>query len=804
MTVEHVWCGATTHSSVWVRARVQGSAARLAVDTDAAFPSPMFFGPASPTGDSMVSIAASGLTPGTRHHYTIEVDGTLETAAAGQFVTHPEPGQPASFTIGAGSCAGQSGQFVEDRNSNAPIFDTIRTRAIAEGWLFFLHMGDMHYWDIGGPGSLEPDPTLAAYRRSYDAVLSFNGQGLSARQGQLWRNLPIVYQWDDHDYGPNNSDRTHPGRDNAQTAYRERVPHYPLAEDDAGGGIYHTFQVGRILFMVSDHRSYRDPNSAADGPNKTMLGSAQKTWMRDVLSTTDARVLVWANEQYQSSVDSWQSFQTEQAELRDMLDELGWLDRMLILSGDIHHLAMDTGGGQTNPWGVPTYLFSAIDADPGNGGQPIEGFFDTGPSSPGRNRYGTLQVDDNGDQITVTGIGWIGTQEWRRHSFTVTTVEDPGPAPPPPVARATIRTQVTWLGCDLVTGGIIAELPDLSGSVERVIGEATSSQIRAPVPTGGTGRLPVELVKQATQPGRTMVVAVVNDLPAWAGIVMRRDRGSDATISLACASPEAYLDRRFVGDHTFTGVDEATIAAGLVRDAQVEGIRLEVDAPETGTTRDRSYFAKDDATVLDRMQELSDVEGGPEWTIDLDWTDDTHRAVRKVFRLRQRLGRVTGGAIFETTAASVFSSAGASEAVYTLAEDYTDGKGANHVVATAPGQGEDRPQSIAVRAEDLIAGGWPRYERRFQPSTSITDPQTLFLHAQRELRRRRRGARVWSLDVRWDAAPRYGVDWILGDLVAWNVIGHGDPDGISGQGRIIGWTMEMPAGRMTPKLLQED
>src|SRR5699024_11191951 len=119
-----------------------------------------------------------------------------------------------------------------------------------------------------------------------------------------------------------------------------------------------------------------------------------------------------------------------------------------------------------------------------------------------------------------------------------------------------------------------------------------------------------KLAVQATVPMRTMIVAVVNDQPCWAGIVLTRQRGTGATLDLATATPEVYLNRRIVRDHDWRQRDEASvIAAGLVADAGDipgigRGIGLEIDAPPTGRNRDREYAAMDRATVYDRLREL--------------------------------------------------------------------------------------------------------------------------------------------------------------------------------------------------------
>src|SRR5690606_40030006 len=87
-------------------------------------------------------------------------------------------------------------------------------------------------------------------------VLTFNGTlGADARQGRFYRAVPIAYVWDDHDYGPNNSDRTHVGRAAAATVYREIVPHYPLHAGSGDAPIYQSWQIGRSEEHTSELQS---------------------------------------------------------------------------------------------------------------------------------------------------------------------------------------------------------------------------------------------------------------------------------------------------------------------------------------------------------------------------------------------------------------------------------------------------------------------------------------------------------------------------------------------------------------------
>lgn len=406
MTVTHLWVGAVSPTSAWVRGKVTGSSVRLAVDTDPALGAPTYFGPASPTAEDIASIEATGLDPDTQYYFAFEDDAVLDTDWSGSFRTHPTLGEPASYAFASASCAGHvNGGFTTSEVSNHPVFDTIRAHRYAP--LFMAHTGDLHYRNIA-------TNTPASFRTAYDDVLTFNGtQGAAALQGLLYRNVPIVYAWDDHDFGANDSDGTSASAPAAQSVYRERVPYYTLPSASA---IYQSFGVGRVLYVLADVRSARSPNSDPDGPSKTMLGAAQKTWLEGVLTAPgfDAQFLVWlmSSQWMGLGTDTWASFATERDEIVEMLGDTDWLTRMCIVSGDLHSLAIDTGTGNT--WGgFPVYQFAALDGD----GGAIQTHYSLGPTRPGRNQYGTVQVVDDGDSLTTIATAWVGAEPWRRHVY---------------------------------------------------------------------------------------------------------------------------------------------------------------------------------------------------------------------------------------------------------------------------------------------------------------------------------------------------------------------------------------------------
>ena len=81
--------------------------------------------------------------------------------------------------------------------------------------LFFLHMGDMFYGDI-------KENDVQKYRSEYKRVWG------STTQAALYRNKALVYMWDDHDFGENDSNMMSDSIAAAQKSYQMFVPHHPL------------------------------------------------------------------------------------------------------------------------------------------------------------------------------------------------------------------------------------------------------------------------------------------------------------------------------------------------------------------------------------------------------------------------------------------------------------------------------------------------------------------------------------------------------------------------------------------------
>lgn len=385
--VEWVWAGGTTTSGFTV-------VARLADETDAAWllvsEAPDFAAahragpaPASDETNRVARFTVDGLAPGTEYFYAVEADGRIEGRRTGRVRTFPEG--PASFTLAFGSCA--------STGSSTMVFDTIR----AHDPLLVLLLGDLHYMNIA-------EDNIGTFRRAYQRVLS------SPAQSALYRATSVGYVWDDHDYGPNNSDRTSDSRRAARLAYRENVPHYRLDAGEGDAAIYQAFTVGRVRFIVTDTRSERDPNDSPDGPGKSMLGTAQLRWFEQQLLEANGRypLIVWVNSvpwiaPAKDGSDTWGGFAAEREHIASFIAE-NEIRGLVILSGDAHMLAIDDGtNSDYAPGGgaaMPVFHAAALDRRGAKKGGPYsEGMY------PGGGQFGLMRVFDDGDVIRVEWTG---------------------------------------------------------------------------------------------------------------------------------------------------------------------------------------------------------------------------------------------------------------------------------------------------------------------------------------------------------------------------------------------------------------
>ena len=267
--------------------------------------------------------------------------------------------------------------------------------------LFFIHLGDLHYDNVNSA-------------KIADHVVGYRGVLKEERQARLYRNVPLAYTWDDHDYCGDASDRKSKGRKAARLAYQRAVPHYPLVEGEGDVAIYQAFTVGRVRFLLTDTRSERTPRKDPDSAAKSILGERQKQWLKDRLleGRDQFRLQVWVNsvpwigdpQEEDDDTDAWFSYPSERTEMGLFIEDNG-INNILMLSADAHMIALDDGSnnhGATGKGGFPVFHAAPLDRPNSKKGKPFShGIFDDH-----KGQYGFITINDMGGetvQVTVTG-----------------------------------------------------------------------------------------------------------------------------------------------------------------------------------------------------------------------------------------------------------------------------------------------------------------------------------------------------------------------------------------------------------------
>jgi alkaline phosphatase D len=222
-------------------------------------------------------LAADSVSPGTRYEYRLVIDNQtiqlpwsleFQTPALWQYRT-----QPPTYTLAMGSCL-----YVNDSCS--------RPGEPYGGGYHILRTID----------SLRPDLMLWLGDNTYFRECDWTSPLGLLRRHSHTRALPELQPllghthhlaiWDDHDYGPNDADRSYILKDAAQEAFKLfwANPTYGLPGQ---GGITTMFQWGNEDYFLLDNRYFRSVNARTTG-TRTMLGDAQIEWLIDALKRSDA------------------------------------------------------------------------------------------------------------------------------------------------------------------------------------------------------------------------------------------------------------------------------------------------------------------------------------------------------------------------------------------------------------------------------------------------------------------------------------------------------------------------------------
>ena len=276
-------------------------------------------------------LIADSVEPGRKYQYDIYINN--------QKVTLPYPttfqtqtiwkwrGNPPDFTMLTGSCA-YINQTEHDRpgqpyGGDYRIFESMAQQKAD----FMLWLGDNIYLR-------EPD---------WNTKTGIHGRYTHSRSvNELQPFLASTHHyaiWDDHDYGPNDSDKGFIMKDLTLEAFKYFWANPSYGTGEMPGAIT-SFQWGDADFFLLDNRWYRDADNLKKD-DKTILGKKQLEWLYNNLVTSTATFKIIAmGGQFLSDAGLYElysanGFEKERKQIIDFIHS-HQIKNVIFLTGDVH------------------------------------------------------------------------------------------------------------------------------------------------------------------------------------------------------------------------------------------------------------------------------------------------------------------------------------------------------------------------------------------------------------------------------------------------------------------------------------
>lgn len=308
-----------------------------------------------------VHVEVEGLEPARDYHYRFMLGDAI--TPVGRTRTAPAVGAPlARLRFAFASCQHyEHGYYTAYRHMAAEDLD------------FVLHLGDYIYEGPAGGGGVRAHEgpevrTLEAYRARYATYRS------DADLRNAHRVAPWIVTWDDHEVDNNYAGDIAEDDQSPEAlllrraaAYQAYYEHMPLRRSSMPSGpdmrLYRRMRFGDLLELnVLDTRQYRDDQPCGDGRrrpcadhtrlDRTLLGSTQRAWLLDGLTSSTARWNVLAQQVLMArlrgpgerggasdeetyAMDMWDGYPVERARLLDAVADAR-VRNPVVLTGDIH------------------------------------------------------------------------------------------------------------------------------------------------------------------------------------------------------------------------------------------------------------------------------------------------------------------------------------------------------------------------------------------------------------------------------------------------------------------------------------
>ena len=220
--------------------------------------------------------------------------------------------------------------------------------------------------------------------------------------------------WDDHDYGPNNSDGSFWLKETASEIFKLFWGN--LNYDVTGkGGITGFFQWSDLDFFLLDNRYHRTANNNLTG-NRQMLGKDQIDWLINALSFSQASFkFVAVGGQVISNGAVYENYATYPDERKYLLDKIreAKIEGVIFLDGDRHHTILSKMQETKNVYPLYDLTCSSLTAGVNNDNEPYNSF-KLEETFVNVNNFGMLNVTGptNDRELTIQIFDKDGKELW--------------------------------------------------------------------------------------------------------------------------------------------------------------------------------------------------------------------------------------------------------------------------------------------------------------------------------------------------------------------------------------------------------
>jgi alkaline phosphatase D len=150
---------------------------------------------------------------------------------------------------------------------------------------------------------------------------------------------PHYATWDDHDFGPDDSDGSYPLKDASLATF---ALYWPAPQYGAPGvpGVFQKVSWSDVDFVLLDDRYHRKPDAWPAGPDRRMIGEAQMQWLKETLVSSGATFKVIAlGNQVLNPLSAGEALSLYPVELTELVDFIraAKVEGVLFVSGDVHH-----------------------------------------------------------------------------------------------------------------------------------------------------------------------------------------------------------------------------------------------------------------------------------------------------------------------------------------------------------------------------------------------------------------------------------------------------------------------------------